>query len=99
MCVFFSLFLFFLSLNSYPVAFYAHDMSNCTPHTGAMVGSDLYVGVGSGPVFLDNIECSGDETSLMQCNSSAATARCSSHDQDVGVSCQGRGIPYTLLNT
>ena len=51
-------------------------------------GANLYVGEGSGPVFLDGTKCTGKEASLLDCNSIAATGRCS-HAQDVGISCQG----------
>ena len=32
--------------------------------------------------------CDGNEVGLQQCESTAATGRCS-HNEDVGVSCQG----------
>lgn len=45
-------------------------------------------GEGSGPIFLDGTNCTGKESNVQQCASTAATGRCS-HNEDVGVSCQG----------
>ena len=46
---------------------------------------------GSGPIFLDQLDCNGTENTLLECN--AFTGRGLStcdHSQDVGVLCRGR---------
>ena len=57
--------------------------------TAAKVGSNVYKGVGSGPVFIGSTVCTGSESDLLDCNITAAMASCSNHQNDVGVSCLG----------
>lgn len=52
-------------------------------------------GAGTGPIFLDNLACEGEEESLLQCDSyslSLGIHDCQ-HSEDVGVTC--RGIAHT----
>ena len=46
---------------------------------------------GSGPIFLDQLRCSGSEASLLDCDMgrSVGLHRCN-HTMDVGVTCTGR---------
>ena len=53
---------------------------------GLMLNSSQYR-PGSGPILLDNVQCTGQETSLSQC--SATTTHDCSHSEDVGVLCFG----------
>ena len=39
-----------------------------------------------GPIFLDNVNCSGSEQSLIDCDFDYLANRCT-HAQDVGVAC------------
>ena len=41
----------------------------------------------AGPIFLDNVNCSGSEERLIDCNYDYLAGRCT-HTQDVGVQCQ-----------
>jgi len=64
-------------------------------YTGAVVLSSVS-DRGSGPIFLDQLDCNGTENILLECN--AFTGRGLStcdHSQDVGVLCRGR---YWHLN-
>ena len=47
--------------------------------------------VGTGPIFLDRVSCSGSETTLLECVSQTAPVGIHScdHSSDVGISCQG----------
>ena len=48
-------------------------------------------GGGTGPIFLDELGCTGTETSLLQCNRFTGLGLHScDHSQDAGVSCRGK---------
>ena len=55
--------------------------------TGAIAFSYATFGYGIGSIHLDNVHCSGSETSLLNC-ASYSIAYCS-HSKDAGVRCQG----------
>ena len=47
----------------------------------------------SQPVWLSNIECDGEEKSIMECSHSPyGLHSCEGHTQDVAVKCKGRGV-------
>ena len=53
--------------------------------TGAVAYGSAYFGFGSGPIVLDNVACTGNESSLFDCVYSP-THNCV-HFEDAGVSC------------
>ena len=60
---------------------------------GTVVHRDGSVfGEGSGPIFLDNLACSGDEQSLLECDTftEARGLHSCMHSKDVGVTCIGK---------
>ena len=52
---------------------------------------------GSGPIFLDQLDCSGSEESLLDCPSGRPVGlhQCD-HTMDVGIRCQGMYCLYVL---
>ncbi|CAI8021725.1 Fibrillin-2 [Geodia barretti] len=54
---------------------------------GAHNDSMVY-GAGSGPIFLDGLDCKGEETTLLECNPQPNRVFKCTHDHDVGVSCE-----------
>ena len=50
---------------------------------------DFISGVFSQPIWLDTIECAGDELSLFDCRRNAIGAQSCDHLQDAGVICSG----------
>ncbi|XP_073717227.1 scavenger receptor cysteine-rich domain-containing protein DMBT1 [Misgurnus anguillicaudatus] len=47
-----------------------------------------FFGQGSGPVWLDGVSCSGDESSVKNCPSKASATKSCSHTEDAGVVCR-----------
>ena len=41
-----------------------------------------------GPIFLDNMVCSGEETSLLECGHNPLGDTDCGHDEDVGLMCE-----------
>ena len=55
--------------------------------TGALSYSSAYFGQGSGPIQLDNVQCSGNEQNLLNCTH--LTVHNCGHYEDAGVACPG----------
>lgn len=67
-------------------------VSVCRPLSGtAKARSMAYFGEGQGPIHLDNVRCSGTETSLGQCPAEGQDVHDCRHSEDAGVICD-----YTL---
>ena len=49
-------------------------------------------GTGSGPIFLDGLDCTGNEETLTQCNPQPNQVFKCTHKHDVGVFCQSKNI-------
>ena len=62
-------------------------VSSITP--GAIALTSATYGRGTGPTFLDNVACSGEELRLLDCGNTGLGQENCEHDQDAGVKCQG----------
>lgn len=51
--------------------------------------SSAYFGQGSGPIWLDNVQCIGTETALSQCQARPLGLNNCYHGEDAGVVCAG----------
>ena len=68
--------------------------------TGAQAYSYAYFGQGTGPIQLDNVGCSGAESTLLQCSHLTIINNCV-HAEDAGVRCSQPGIcisVFSILN-
>lgn len=63
-----------------------------TAHSGA------YYGRGSGNIWLDDIQCTGEECSLAQCRFDAWGDNDCWHDEDISVKCRAPKVSYRLAN-
>ena len=55
-------------------------ISDATAHSNARFGQ------GTGPIFLDNVACTGEEDTLVSCTYDSNTADCF-HSDDAGLTC------------
>uniref|UniRef100_A0A669BNC7 Lysyl oxidase homolog n=1 Tax=Oreochromis niloticus TaxID=8128 RepID=A0A669BNC7_ORENI len=57
-------------------------------------------GKGEGPIWFDNVHCTGKEKTLAQCQSNGIGISDCKHSEDVGVVCSDKRIPgFKFLNT
>ena len=59
---------------------------------GYLVRHAYDYGIGRGPIFLDDVDCSGDEERLIDCEHNEISVHDCDHYQDAGVYCSPRGI-------
>ena len=48
-----------------------------------------YYGQGSGKIWFDNLQCTGNETSIFDCSNNGIGISNCAHTEDVGVLCEG----------
>ena len=53
--------------------------------------SSAYFGAGTGPIWLDDLSCSGSELTLLQCSHIGLGSHNCGHYEDVGVRCSETG--------
>ena len=58
---------------------------------GAQYLSKAYFGQGTGPIYLDNVNCVGSESSLLNCTH--VTNHNCIHSEDAGVACPSEFYP------
>lgn len=65
--------------------------------TPVAVKRGAFFGQGSGPVWLEDVSCSGNETSVTQCPSNEIGTSTCEHGQDAGIICRGSSL--VIVNT
>ena len=66
---------------------------------GALALTKAQYGEGYGPVYLDELNCNGTESSIMQCgHSGVANANCH-HAEDASVICKGKHMSSWYIST
>ena len=61
----------------------------CWTSTDAVAFSNAHFGRGVGPINLDDVDCSGSESNILDCSHSYSVSCSISHYDDAGVRCQG----------
>jgi len=57
--------------------------------TDAVAFGSAHFGAGTGSIYLDEVSCTGSESSLIDCSRSSSIRCYSGHSEDAGVRCQG----------
>ena len=55
--------------------------------SGAIARSNAYFGQGSGSILLDDVQCTGNETSIFSCSHNSIGSHNCVHSEDAGVEC------------
>lgn len=70
--------------------------------SGAMAYSDAFFGQGTGSIYLNNVECVGNESRLSDCPNPGVNmlGMCSGHSEDAGLRCsEGLNNIYCIFGT
>ena len=59
------------------------------PSAGGRAYSNAHFGAGSGPIFLDDVQCTSSDSKLLECSSSPVLMHNCLHSADAGVRCEG----------
>ena len=54
-----------------------------------MTYRSAFFGAGTGPIFLDEVQCSSSASELLECSSRPILSHDCSHADDAGVGCEG----------
>ena len=58
--------------------------------TAGKAFSNAYFGAGSGPIFLDDVQCTSSSSQLLECYSRPILSHNCLHSADAGVGCEGK---------
>ena len=61
-------------------------------YTGSAAAHSASFGVGTGPIFLDDVRCFGNESRLFNCTALGLGVHNCRHSEDAGVICQGEYV-------
>ena len=62
---------------------------NCSVFVGGTAYSNAHFGAGTGPIVLDDVQCSSSSSQLLECSSRPILTHNCQHSDDAGVGCEG----------
>ena len=62
---------------------------NCAAFVGGIAYSNTQFGAGTGPIVLDDVQCSSTSSQLLECSSRPILTHNCQHSDDAGVGCEG----------
>ena len=65
-------------------------------HAGATVLAQFQTSPGSGPIWLDQLACTGEESGLASCRANQIGVHDCTHAEDVGIQCLPKSSMYIL---
>ena len=68
---------------------------NCSIFVGGIAYSSARFGAGTGPIFLDDVQCTSSSSQLLECSSRPILTHNCQHSEDAGVGCEGTLIYST----
>ena len=71
---------------TYLCSFYFYVSMSCA---GGIAYSNAHFGTGSGPIFLDDVQCTSRASQLLECPSRPILSHNCLHSADAGVGCEG----------
>ena len=76
--------------SKYTFSFFLCDSKCDMPlRAGGRAYSNAYFGTGSGPIFLDDVQCTTSSSLLLECSSRPIQTHNCLHSDDAGVGCEG----------
>ena len=69
--------------------FIMNSLSSVAVRAGGTAYSNAYFGAGSGPIFLDDVQCTSTTSQLLECPSRPILSHNCLHSADAGVGCEG----------
>lgn len=64
---------------------------------GAYGAANAAYGQGTGPIYMNNLQCVGSEASLVDCRRIELSERTCTHSNDAGVSCLARTSKHSII--
>ena len=72
-------------------------LSHFTNGTGGTPYYNAYFGVGTGPIYLDDVACTLSDSQLLECSSRPILSHNCNHHADAGVGCEGKCLSVLTL--
>ena len=76
-----------ITIQAQPMHNYVFDQFS---YTAGIARSNAFFGAGTGPIFLDDVQCTSSSSQLLECSSRPILTHNCLHSADASVECEGR---------